>query len=208
MKGEGKIKIMSENELLGISTKFVKSVRVGDTIRFISEAQDNIKVEDQIVKEVVSDTELSLKDPGCHIYQPDFEYKFKIIPKLDQGDVFRNVEKHLSDNGSIGIFPEGGSHDQSHLLPFKAGIAIMALGTIQKYPGTKVQVVPCGLKYFKPHQFRSKVIIEFGRPYTPSQKIIDMYNSGDKRKAVTLFMKDIVERMEEVTLTAPTYNEL
>ena len=28
------------------------------------------------------------------------------------------------------MFPEGGSHDQTDLLPFKAGIALMTLGTI------------------------------------------------------------------------------
>lgn len=28
---------------------------------------------------------------------------------------------------SIGIFPEGGSHDRSELLPLKAGVALMAL---------------------------------------------------------------------------------
>jgi glycerol-3-phosphate O-acyltransferase / dihydroxyacetone phosphate acyltransferase len=44
--------------------------------------------------------------------------------------VFKNVEKVLSEGGSIAMFPEGGSHDQTDLLPFKAGIAIMTFDTI------------------------------------------------------------------------------
>jgi glycerol-3-phosphate O-acyltransferase/dihydroxyacetone phosphate acyltransferase len=52
-------------------------------------------------------------------------------------------------------------------LPLKAGVALMALGASIKYNKT-VYIVPCGLKYFKGHQFRSKVILEFGRPYLAS----------------------------------------
>lgn len=66
----------------------------------------------------------------------------------------------------------------------------MALGTFEKY-GKSVTIIPCGLKYFKRHQFRSKVIIEFGRPYKPPQKIVDLYKGPEKRKAVSLFLKDI-----------------
>ena len=68
----------------------------------------------------------------------------------------------------------------------------MALGTIVNH-GKMVTIVPSGLKYFKRHQFRSKVILEFGRPYQPSQKIIDLYKeTGEsKRKAVQLFLKEI-----------------
>lgn len=40
----------------------------------------------------------------------------------------------------------------------------MALGAMKEY-GIKVNIVPCGLNYFRPHKFRSKVIMEFGKPY-------------------------------------------
>lgn len=38
--------------------------------------------------------------------------------------------------------------------------------------------------------------------------MVDMYKSGDKRKAVALFLKDIEERMREILFSAPSYNEL
>lgn len=59
-------------------------------------------------------------------------YKYKIIPKVDQSTVFKNVEDVLGQGGCIAMFPEGGSHDQTDLLPFKAGIALMTFGTIVK----------------------------------------------------------------------------
>ena len=42
------------------------------------------------------------------------------------------VFDHLLDDGCIGIFPEGGSHDRPDLLPLKAGVAVMALGAMDK----------------------------------------------------------------------------
>ena len=66
----------------------------------------------------------------------------------------------------------------------------MALGTTIAYD-RPVTIIPCGLKYFKRHAFRSKVIVEFGRPYQASQKMVEMYKGSDKRKAVQLFLKEL-----------------
>jgi len=64
------------------------------------------------------------------------------------------------------------------------------------------------MKYFKRQEFRSKVILEFGRPYRPSNKLIELYKSGEKRKAVALMLKDLTARMHEVVMTAPSWDEL
>jgi glycerol-3-phosphate O-acyltransferase/dihydroxyacetone phosphate acyltransferase len=68
--------------------------------------------------------------------------------------------------------------------------------------------MPSGLKYFKQHEFRSRAVIEYGRPYMPSKKLVELYKSGEKRKAVAIMLKDLQERMREVMMTAPSYNEL
>ena len=85
------------------------------------------------------------------------------------------VIKRLIGGQSIGIFPEGGSHDQTKMLPIKAGVSIMALGAMSRDPKCRIAVVACGLKYFKPHQFRSKVIIEFSRPYRIPTELVKEY---------------------------------
>jgi len=148
-----------------------------------------------------------LKAPGAQIHEPGKKYKFSILPKVDQSTVFKHCVEALGKGGSIAMFPEGGSHDQSDLLPFKAGIALMVLGTILETGQTPV-IIPTGLKYFKPHEFRSDCVCEFGRPYKPSTKIIEMYKNGDKRKAVANMLNDLRDRMHEVTMTAPSYDEL
>jgi glycerol-3-phosphate O-acyltransferase/dihydroxyacetone phosphate acyltransferase len=79
--------------------------------------------------------------------------------------VYDAVINRLIQGNSIGIFPEGGSHDRSDLLPIKAGVSIMALGAMARDPKCKISIVACGLKYFKPHKFRSQVVVEFSKPY-------------------------------------------
>ena len=85
----------------------------------------------------------------------------------------------------------------------------MALGTAVAHSNLPVTIIPCGLKYFHRHQFRSKVIVEFGRPYVAKKEMVDLYKESDKkRQAVSLFLKDMEERLREINFTAPTYNEL
>lgn len=45
--------------------------------------------------------------------------KFKVAPHVDQTAVYNAVFERLRKDGCIGIFPEGGSHDRSDLLPLK-----------------------------------------------------------------------------------------
>jgi glycerol-3-phosphate O-acyltransferase/dihydroxyacetone phosphate acyltransferase len=45
--------------------------------------------------------------------------KFEVAPHVDQGEVYSSVFKKLHEGGCIGIFPEGGSHDRTELLPLK-----------------------------------------------------------------------------------------
>jgi hypothetical protein len=50
----------------------------------------------------------------------------------------------------------------------------MALGAVVN-TGKVPTIIPSGLKYFKQHEFRSRCIIEYGRPFKPSQKMINLY---------------------------------
>jgi glycerol-3-phosphate O-acyltransferase/dihydroxyacetone phosphate acyltransferase len=107
----------------------------------------------------------------------------------------------------IGIFPEGGSHDRSELLPIKAGVSIMALGAMAKDPNCKISIIACGLKYFKPHKFRSQVIVEFSTPYRIPQDLVEKYKKN-KRESCGELLVQVEKKMREVTLNAPSYKEL
>jgi hypothetical protein len=38
--------------------------------------------------------------------------------------------------------------------------------------------------------------------------MVNLYLSGEKRKAISLMLKELEDRMREVTMTAPSVNEL
>ena len=166
----------------GTGTAFDKEVHVGDTLKIPG-------LPDQIVERIVSAEELYLKAPGAKSHEMEKKYSFKIIPKLDQSKVYTEVWNHLKKGDCIGIFPEGGSHDRSDLLPLKAGVSLMALGAMHQHK-VPVYIVACGLKYFKPHKFRSQVIMEFGKPYKIPEELGVRYGEN-KRESCGVLLQTV-----------------
>lgn len=130
---------------------------------------------------------------------------FKVAPHIDQKEMFETVFEGLSDGGCIGIFPEGGSHDRSDLLPLKAGAALMALGALSRDPDCGLSIVPCGMNYFHAHKFRSRAVIEFGEPIKVHPDQVDAYNKGgdDRRNAVGSLLETIYQGLSTVTQISP-----
>jgi glycerol-3-phosphate O-acyltransferase/dihydroxyacetone phosphate acyltransferase len=106
---------------------------------------------------------------------------FKVAPKVDQTEVYDAVFDRLSAGGAVGIFPEGGSHDRTELLPLKAGVAIMALGALAADPDSGLKIVPCGMNYFHAHKFRSRAVVEFGNPIDVPKELVELYNPTGKK---------------------------
>lgn len=57
---------------------------------------------------------------------------FKTAPKVDQTKVYDAVFERLNSGGCVGIFPEGGSHDRTELLPLKGKSQTLGLRAIEK----------------------------------------------------------------------------
>ena len=114
---------------------------------------------------------------------------YKVLPKINQSQLFLEVWKSLNQDECIGIFPEGGSHDQTEVLPLKPGICIMTMGAVQAY-NKPVYLVPCGFNYFKGYRFRSKVTISFGQAYRVGPEMIKSYQNN-KRGSITDMLKEL-----------------
>ncbi|CEH17773.1 GLYCEROL-3-PHOSPHATE O-ACYLTRANSFERASE 1 [Ceraceosorus bombacis] len=136
--------------------------------------------------------------------------EYKCLPYVDQTQMYSSVYERLADGGSLGIFPEGGSHDRTDLLPLKAGVVIMALGAMAANPGLKVRIVPVGLSYFHPHKFRSRAVVEFGTPLDVPRELVGQFEKGGdgKREAVASMMDIVFDGLKSVTLRAPDYETL
>ena len=134
--------------------------------------------------------------------------KFSTAPKVDQTKVYEAVFDKLSRGGCVGIYPEGGSHDRTELLPLKAGVAIMALGAVAANPGCDLKIVPCGMNYFHAHKFRSRAVIEFGTPLAVPRELVEEYKNGSKRDAVGAMLQMVYDALLSVTVTSPDFDTL
>jgi glycerol-3-phosphate O-acyltransferase / dihydroxyacetone phosphate acyltransferase len=134
--------------------------------------------------------------------------KYKLAPHTDQTKVYEAVFARLRNGGCVGIFPEGGSHDRTELLPLKAGVAIMALGTLAESPDCGLKIVPVGMNYFHPHKFRSRAVIEFGAPFEIPPYVVEQYRNNQRREAIGQVLDSVYQALNSVTVSAPDYDTL
>ncbi|KAK0709694.1 hypothetical protein B0T26DRAFT_653463 [Lasiosphaeria miniovina] len=134
--------------------------------------------------------------------------KYKLAPHIDQTKVYQAVFDRLRSGGCVGIFPEGGSHDRTELLPLKAGVAIMALGTLAGAPDCGLKIVPVGMNYFHAHKFRSRAVVEFGSPFEVPAKIVEMYQNNQRRDAIGQLLDMVHQALSAVTVSTPDYDTL
>jgi glycerol-3-phosphate O-acyltransferase/dihydroxyacetone phosphate acyltransferase len=77
------------------------------------------------IKEIYSDTEALLSEEfgePSPLSAGEFQnhwVEFSILGQVDQGLMFEAVQSSLAKGKCLGIFPEGGSHDNTDLLPLK-----------------------------------------------------------------------------------------
>lgn len=170
---------------------------------------------------IESDTQLRLKKPFKINFEAPLEKEkkmirylsegteYKLAPHIDKHQLFQNVFNHLNAGNVFGIFPEGGLHDRPTLLPLKPGVAIMALGAVAQAtdPNQEVKIVPVGLNYFHAHKFRSRVVVEFGKPIVVTKKDGEEYEKNP-HKVVDLLLDLITLRVREVTLNCDDFDTL
>jgi len=161
------------------------------------------------VASVASDTELELREAP----PPDWAGEacsFAELPHVDQASMFRHVFECLKGGGAVGLFPEGGSHDRSELLPLKPGFCLMALGAIAENPGLRVRVLPVGITYFNRHKLNSRCLVQYGKPVEVRPELAARFREGgaEKRAAVDELMLEARDALGRVVTSGGTWDEL
>ena len=104
-------------KILGENTAFTQ-LKKGDKLR------PGKSPESYRIKEVISDTEGILAEdygeasPTHDVCQGKWA-TYDILGFVDQSKMFGSVQTALANGSCLGIFPEGGSHDRTDLLPLK-----------------------------------------------------------------------------------------
>ena len=126
----------------------------------------------------------------------------------DQGeDVTKNQEtfaaarRLLANGGTIGICPEGISHDEPSLQPIKTGTARIALGAVSTGEVRDLKIVPAGLYYTAKTVFRSEALLYFGKPIDVTPLSLEA-DGVPPRAAVRELSSTIEKALREVMLDA------
>ena len=194
----------------GINTKFTDELAVDDKIR-ISDSAHGFKVKsiECNTRMVVEGRDLPSDFPTSLFDVETKPISFDLLKHIPLTTVFEKVLDRLAGNGALGIFPEGGSHDRTDLLPLKIGISLIAYSALEK-DGLNVPIVPVGLSYFRAHRWRGRAVVEYGRPFYIDPSTLDDYKAGgSKRRTVCNDLLEEVEaNMRSVIVSAPDYETL
>ncbi len=137
-----------------------------------------------------------------------------VYRRQDEGqDVTKNQEtfiaarKLLARGGTIGICPEGVSHDEPGLRPIKTGAARISLAAVSTGEVSSLKIVPAGLYYTSKTSFRSDALLYFGTPIAVEPVTLEL-DGTPPRDAVRRLSDRIEKALREVILDARHEEEL
>lgn len=110
-------------------------------------------------------------------------------------DTFSKCYEALAANKMVMILAEGRTKHEKRLRPLMKGTARIVFGALEKYEGLDVYIVPVGVNYTNPDQFRSDVRIDFGDPIRV-QDYAAVFKEN-QAKAVTALTTELRHRLAE-----------
>ena len=211
MGGKGKILMISDTDIKGFGTKFISEVKKNKNFKLGVHSLLIMKKYKVMVEKVIDEENIKVRSAPDIFEQikkenKDKKLNFQYLPKLDNSLMFKETTKKLMEGKAICIFPEGTSHDCTHLLKLKPGVAYMALEAMANYGVKNIKLLSCGLSYFSRDEFRSDLILKFGIPIEIPESLANTFKVN-KKQAIDLVLKIVETQMRSVTLTTPTYEE-
>lgn len=111
-------------------------------------------------------------------------------------ETYERVNTLLKHNQKIIVFAEGLCIQERRLRPLKKGVPRMVFGAAEAEDLKDLIVVPVGVNYSDPDQFRSDVFFNIGKPL----KVSDYWENYKEAPAKTMnqFLTDLTPRMKEL----------
>ncbi|KAL7418530.1 hypothetical protein Q5752_006988 [Cryptotrichosporon argae] len=132
--------------------------------------------------------------------------------------LFRGTFEALAQGECIGVFPEGTSHTEPHMIALKDGVAWAALEYVRYLRGTeenkgpktgkKACIVPVGIVYCDKSKYRSRVVVHYAKPIRVEDYEEEFLSEkeGASKAAVKRMTKKIEQELLEITVNAPDWD--
>jgi len=117
-------------------------------------------------------------------------------------EAFARVFETFQYGGVVLIFPEGQSHSDPKLRPFKTGAARMVLGS-RDTTGIEPVLIPVGLNFTNKGRFRSSVFVEIGQPVATTSFV-----GGATEENVRLLTQALESALKDVTINVDAQEDL
>lgn len=208
MKGKGEIIMTSDTDIKGFKTKFISDIKKNKNFKLGIHSLLIQRKYKLMVEKVIDEENIKVRsDPKVfEILKKEKKLDFYFIPKVDNSLMFKESINKLKEGKAVCIFPEGTSHDRTHLLKLKPGVAYIALEAMANYGIKNIKLISCGFSYFGRDEFRSDLVLEFGAPFEIPESFGEAFKVN-KKQAIDLVLKIVESQMKSVILTTPTYNE-
>ncbi len=117
-------------------------------------------------------------------------------------DLFERCYERLAAGGVLLIFPEGETHADSQLRPFRTGAARIVLGALERN-GRAPAVLPVGINFSELGRFRGSVLVNVGAPLAVASR------PGEAPEAaVQRVTAELRAALEQVTLNLDSWQDL
>ncbi|WVR07618.1 hypothetical protein IAU60_004660 [Kwoniella sp. DSM 27419] len=132
--------------------------------------------------------------------------------------LFRGTFEALALGECIGVFPEGTSHTEPHMIPLKDGASWAALEYIRYLRGTeenggpkkgkKAIVIPVGIAYVDKSKYRSRVVVQYGEPIRMEDYEAQFLSQeeGESKLAVKRLTRKMEVDIKKMTVNAPDWD--
>jgi glycerol-3-phosphate O-acyltransferase/dihydroxyacetone phosphate acyltransferase len=191
-------------------TQFTQHTKVGDKIRLegMAYAAKIVDIESDTCLHIAWDSATTPPPPPPPPSLPT-PLPYDILPQVPLQVVFEKVLDRLALQGAVGIFPEGGSHDRTDLLPLKIGISLLAYQALDTH-GLRVPIIPVGLSYFHAHRWRGRAVVEYGKPVYVDPSTLQQFRQGGaaRHQVCQAFLSQVEDAMRSVLVQSPDYETL
>jgi 1-acyl-sn-glycerol-3-phosphate acyltransferase len=132
---------------------------------------------------------------------PVFRIRDGVDNLANNDESFDIILQALTHGQSVAMMPEGNHGDQHRLRPLKKGIVRFAFSAQEALGKTKpVKIMPVGLEYRSYSNFRSKLLVIYGKPILVSD-YWDAYTENPQ-KAFNLLRERLAFEMSAIMLNA------
>ncbi len=117
-------------------------------------------------------------------------------------DMFRAAHAALAGGSALALFPEGVSHSEPALMPFKTGAARIAFGAIEA-GAAPFPIIPIGIVLRARETFRSEAFVVVGEPVAWD----DLREMDDQREAIGQLNTRMEEALRRVTINLERWED-